>query len=591
MSLDALCLSAVRSELFSKIQGMKIDKVQQPESDMILLSLRNARGQVSRLLLSAGTGDARIHLTNFKFDNPKAPPMFCMLLRKHITGARIIDVTQPPAERALTLVLEAYDAIGYKSEKRITIEMIGRLSNIILSDSDGIIIDCLRRIGGELSEKRSVLPGLLYRNPPPQEGKLDPYNITNVQLHDLIRKAIDSKSANAVTVDKWLLSTFSAFSPLLCREITWRAYAETDYRFATIKDDGAALVKSFLTLMEKVKANDYEPWLITTNDNKPHAFSFTRIMQYEKICKAKRAESFSSMLDEHFTRSSKEKRMSQRCAATLKTINSAHNKLVRKLAVQSMELDETSKRDYLRECGDIITTNLHLLKKGQQILTAEDFYSTSSELREIKLDPLKSPQQNAAKYYKAYTKAKNAQKFLTEQIKNGEKELEYIESIIEQIKRVENEHDLNEVRSELSLSGYIKTKKSQKEKPTESSPLRFLSKAGIRIFAGRNNLQNDKLTLKTASKFDIWLHAQKIHGAHVIISNAGVPPDEGTLCEAASIAAYYSAARKDIKVPVDYTMVKNVKKPSGGRPGMVIYSDFKTITATPDEELANRLRD
>jgi len=397
-------------------------------------------------------------------------------------------------------------------------------------------------------------------------------------------------NASGMTIDKWLISNFTGLSPLICREISWRSYGETDYRMDEIRDDGAALKNAFFSLMGQAKSGGYEPWLISDDGGVPKDFSYTHIGQYENVYKTKREESFSSLLDGYFTRSAQVVRMSQRSAATMKLMKTARERLVRKLTAQKMELEDTSKRDYFRECGDIITANFHLIKKGQQLLVAEDFYSESNQLREIKLDPLLTPQQNSAGYYKAYTKAKNARKFLDEQILAGEKELKYVESVIEQISRAESESDLSEIRSELEQTGYIRKSKQQKGKQSRSSPNRFLSSSGMRIFAGKNNIQNDKLTLKMASKSDIWLHAQKIHGAHVIISCAGVAPDEVTLSQAASIAAYYSSARADSKVPIDYTGVRNVKKPSGGRPGTVIYNDFNTILATADEELVKRLR-
>jgi predicted ribosome quality control (RQC) complex YloA/Tae2 family protein len=618
MPLDALCLAAVRTELAGQIEGMKIDKVQQPERDVIILSLRGVGSQAHRLLISVGSGDTRVHLTEHKFDNPKAPPMFCMLLRKHLVGARIMEITQPPAERVLTFVLETSGAMGVKSVKSLIIEMIGHQSNVILLDSDGIILDCLRRVGGELDGKRSVLPGLIYRTVPVQEGKLNPHSMSEAELTELINKTCTALRTNEPgstaaaigdkTIDKWLLSVFSGFSPLICREITWRAYGDTDFRMGDIRDGGAALREAFLTLFRQANSGKYEPWLISSEENKPQDFSFTRIKQYENKLKTRCEESFSVMLDGFYTRSAQERRVNQRSAATLKAMTTARDRLIRKLTAQKAELEETTKREYLRECGDIITANLHLMKKGQQVLVAVDFYSESGGMREIKLDPLKAPQQNAAKYYKAYTKAKNAGKFLAGQIEGGEKELEYVESVIEQIKRVENEQDLNDIRSELMHTGYVKQLKQERyqkvqkgarqkrskaspAKPAESAPMRFLSTGGMRIFAGRNNMQNDKLTLKTAARSDVWFHAQKIHGAHVIVSCAGASIDDETLKEAAAIAAYYSAARASGKVPVDYTFARNVKKPSGGRPGMVIYNDFKTILAVPDEELLKQLRD
>ena len=585
MPLDAICLNAVKNELSGQITGMKIDKVQQPERDMIILSLRGKGVQTLKLLISVGASDARVHITEYKFENPKSPPMFCMLLRKHITGARIIDIAQPPGERVLSLLLETIDAMGVKSEKRLVVEMIGRMSTIALLDNDGIIIDCSRRIGGELDGKRSVLPGLIYRDPPQQEGKMDPLSVSAEDFNERL------KNADSQTIAKWLISNFIALSPLICREIVWRAYGDTEYRIDAIEDEGLSLCNEFMDLMQKAKTKIQEPWLLLTEDNTPFDFSYTQIKQYETYYLLNREDSFSCMIDTFFTRSEQKKRIDQRSSATLKTMTTARDRLIRKMTAQRVELESTSKRDYLRECGDLITANLHVMNKGEEYLSAEDFYSENNSHRKITLDPLKTPQQNAAKYYKSYSKAKNAYKFITEQIKNGEKELEYLDSVIELIKRIETENDLNEVRYELTSTGYIKKYKQSKVKQTESAPLRFLSSTGKRIYVGRNNIQNDKLTLKTASKSDIWLHAQKIHGAHVIISCDGAQPDDVTLNEAASIAAYYSAARRDSKVPIDYTNVKKVKKPSGGRPGMVIYNDYQTILATPDEQLVNCLRE
>ena len=590
MPLDAICVSAVKNELAKQIRGKKIDKIQQPERDVIILSLRGnpqhgEGGQTQRLLISVGADDARVHLTEHKFENPKAPPMFCMLLRKHLTGARIIDIEQPQSERVLSLRLETSSAMGVQSEKCLIVEMIGRLSNIVLKDSDGIIIDCSRRIGGELTGKRSVLPGLFYRDPPPQEGKLDPLNVTVTEFKGLLKNAGDK------TVEKWLNSRFIAISPLICREIAWRAYGETDYRIDSIIDNGTALTGEFFALMTDVKEGNYEPWLLVTEDDVPKDFSFTRTGQYENACKALLAESFSQLLDGFYTRSEQNRRLSQRSSATLKLLTNTKDRLIRKLATQRVELGETTKGDYYRECGDIVTANLHVMKKGQTSLIADDFYSENKKTREIILDPLKSPQQNAALFYKKYKKSKNAVKTITEQIKKGEMELNYVTSVIDQINRVENESDLNEIRNELVLTGYIKSYKQQKTKEKESAPHRFKSTSGLIIFAGKNNIQNDKLTLKTAARSDIWLHAQKIHGSHVIISCAGSSPDEKTITEAAAIAAFYSAARTSGKVPIDYTLVKNVKKQPAGRPGAVIYSDFKTILVKPDEELVKRLRE
>ena len=588
MPLDAICLAAVRDELAGQITGMKIEKVQQPERDVLVLLIRGSSGQ-QRLLISAGTGDARVHLTEHRFENPESPPMFCMLLRKHLSGARIVGITQPSSERLLDFTLDAPDAMGVLSEKHLIIELIGRQSNIILTGSDGIITDCLRRVGGEMTDKRAILPGLKYHRPPVQEGKLDPAIVSGDEWQSLFNSA--GGLGGAETADKWLLAAFTALSPLVCREISWRAYSDTDIRLDAITDGGAALRREFFAVKKIIETGSYEPWVIFDANNEPRDFSFMRILQYESALTTKSEESFSIMLDRFFSRKSQLARISQKASATSRAVKSARDRIARKLAAQQAELGATADRERLRECGDIITANLHAMSKGQRILTAPDFFSENETIREIILDPLKTPQQNAAKYYKDYTRSKNAEKYLTKQILSGENELIYLDSVLEELALAESERDLAEIRRELVQTGYIKAQKPGKEKqPAQAEPARFASSAGLMILAGRNNLQNDMLTLKTALRSDIWLHAQKTHGSHVIISCGGNKPDETTLLEAAAIAAFYSTARSAGKVAVDYAEVRHVKKPQGGRPGMVIYTDYKTIIAVPDESVINRLR-
>ena len=586
MPLDAFCLAAVADELSARIIGQKIDKVQQPERDIIILSLRGGNQAPCSLLISAGAGDARVHLTEHRFENPASPPMFCMLLRKHLTSARISGVEQPQSERILELTLETQDAMGVYAEKRLVVEMIGRISNIILIDAGGLIIDCLRRISDDNMERRAVIPGLFYARPPAQAGKIDPLTVTEETWRELY-------ASSSGTADKWLMTNFSALSPLICRELSQRAYGEADFRMSAISDEGSALRREFFSLTGIVESGGCAPWLITGADKTPRDFSYIRITQYGDAFNVQREESFSKMLDAFFTRTAQIARIKQKASATEKTMKTARDKLIRKLTVQREELKKTADRDTLRECGDILTANLHNIRKGQTELVAEDFYSENGGMRKIALDPLKTPQQNAARYYKDYSKAKNAESFLTEQIRLGENELIYIESALGEISFIENERDLNEIRRELTQTGYIRArnKDAGNKKADVPSPMLFVSSTGMTIMAGKNNAQNDNLTLKIAAKTDIWLHAQKSHGAHVIIKGADAnAPDDVTLFEAATIAAFYSSARGGGKTPVDYAPVKYVKKPGGGRPGMVVYTDYRTIIVTPDEDLAASLR-
>lgn len=587
MPLDAILLSAVADELADRIVGSKIDKVQQPERDVLVFHLRGAQGPC-RLLVSAGAGDARVHITEHRLENPSAPPMLCMLLRKHLTGARILGLKQPPAERLLDIELAATDMLGVQSEKHLIFEAIGRASNVILTDGENIIIDCMRRVGGELSDRRATLPGLIYRPPPAQDRKIDPESVTADVWQGMFDAGYSSKKE--ATVENWLLSAFSALSPLICRELSWRAYNDVCFRMGLIKDGGAGLKREFFDLVGKAKGKKLAPWSITGADGAYRDFSYTEIMQYEGVMDVRMEDSFSGMLDRFFTQKAQKERNRQRASATVKSVETAQSRIGRKIAAQKEELLATAGRDKKRQCGDLIMANLHDIKRGQSQLYAEDLFSGNGSIREIVLDPMKTPQQNAAKYYKDYTKAKNAEKHLSEQIKLGEDELRFLSAVLDEIALADGEQDLQDIRDELVLAGYIKAKKKDKEKRAASAPIRFVSTSGMQVLAGRSNIQNEKLTFQMAAKTDVWMHAQKIHGSHIIISCNGESPDAVTLQEAAAIAAYYSAARDGSKVPVDYTLVKRVKKMAGRHPGMVTYTDFKTITANPDGLIVGRLK-
>jgi predicted ribosome quality control (RQC) complex YloA/Tae2 family protein len=573
LPLDAICLSAVTDELRGKIIGARIDKVQQPERDVLLLSLRGS----SRLFISAGAGDARLHLTEASYENPASPPMFCMLLRKHLIGARILSLTQPPGERVAELALGTADAMGEPCEKRLVLELMGRNSNIILVAGDGVIIDCLRRVDAEMSEKRQVLPGLFYHLPPPQE-KINPLE---TPLETWL--ALSARANPEKTVSDWLLETFSALPPLICREIAFRAYgdAEIQVGVAVRRDAARALAETSLSLMR-----DRAPCLLLGADGTPRDFSYTEITQYADASRETERD-FSALLERFFTRRAAEDRARQKSSALTKTIRNARDRVRRKLENQREELKKTADRSYLRECGDLITASLRAVKKGESVLRARDYYAEDGAIREIRLDPKKTPQQNAARYYKEYTKAKNAESFLTEQLAAGERELQYLESVLEEIAEAAGERDLLEIRQELADTGYVKQRKTdKKEKRRQSAPRRFVSGSGFVIQVGRNNTQNDRLTLKTAFKTDVWLHAQKLHGSHVVISADGRAVDDATILEAAALAAYYSEARASGRAAVDYCPVKFVKKPPGARPGMVIYTDYKTALVSPDAALA-----
>lgn len=571
MPLDAIFLSALCAELAPALDGARIDKIQQPARDLLLFSLHTREGN-RRLLISGSVGSARVHFTAERYENPDSPPMFCMLLRKHLGGARISGISQPPGERLLMLDMDTRDELGRESRRRLIVELIGRASNVILTDADGIIIDCLRRADFGETAYRRLIPGMRYRLPPlpkaPNLLELDPED-----RRELILEAPGELSPEAV-----LLERFSGLSPLIARELAYCA-GEREY-LPDICD----------ALAEGVDAGAMRPYLIIVN-GEARDFTFIHIMQYGQAAKCEEFCDFSTLLDTFYARRDRAERMRRISQDTMKTLRTLRDRQARKLAMQRAELNKTAEREEQRRRGELITANLWRLKRGDRTLVCEDFYAEGCPEVTIRLDPLKTPQQNAAAAYKAYKKAAAAERHLTQLIADGERLLDYLESVIDALSRAESERDVEEIRRELQASGVLPTPKSrQKQKIKPRGPLRFVSSAGLEILAGRSNAQNDELTTKIARRSDIWLHVQHVHGSHVILRTQGEAPDEQSLNEAASIAVYCSQARDSGKTAVDYTLVKNVKKPSSALPGKVIYTDYKTLIAAPDEQLISRLK-
>ena len=573
MPLDALCLTAVAGEVRAAVQGGKIDKIYQPTRDEVVLYIRGPAGNV-RLLLSANPGHPRAHLTERNRENPEQPPMFCMLLRKHLQGARVLELNQPPLERILDFRLETLDELGDRVERRLVLEAMGRSANLLLLDGEGRIVDCTRRVDGDLARgQRQLLPGLFYRQPPAVD-KLNPFTLSPEELRLVLANPLGK------AWDKLLLDSFTGLSPLVARELAFRA-----------GDDSEKLAAELEKLGKAVEENHFTAYLLV-REGKPVDFTFLPVLQYGPETESIPRESFSALLDDFFSDRESAERVRQRGQDLVKSVTSARDRTARKLGNQARELEATKNRERLRELGDILTSNLHLMEKGMSTFRTMDFYDPEGGEVDIPLDPLLTPQQNAAKYYKEYNKAKTAEEMLTIQIEKGEKELEYLNSVLENIALAEGEKDLQEIRQELTETGYLRRPKTaaKRAKKVSGKPMEFRSSSGLRISVGKNNSQNDLLTTKLAYKSDIWLHTQKIHGSHVILWLEGGEADARSLTEAAQLAAYFSQARDGSKVPVDYTPVKYVKKPAGARPGMVVYTTYQTAVVEPDAELAKKLR-
>lgn len=581
MPLDAVYLTALAGELSRGAVGSRVDRVHQPERDELILQLRGREG-VKRLLLCASPNHPRVHFTAAPVENPAQPPMFCMLLRKHLIGGKLTGLNQPPAERVLELKFDCTDEMGEPVEKKLVAEIMGRNSNLILCGGDGRIIDCLRRVDFEMSEKRQVLPGLFYQSPPAQD-KENPSQVSPEKMTVLLSRA-------GGQLERWLTSSFAGLSPLLGRELAYGFAGDVSVLVENCDRD--KLRDYLLNEFARLANGPFTPVLLM-KDGEPKDFSCRPIGQYDGYYEQETAENFSVLLDRFYAQRDRAERIRQKSQSMRKTVQNLRDRTARKLENQRRELNDTEGRERLRQLGDIVTANLHQIQRGQERLTCVDFYDPDMKEIEISLSSKLSPQQNAAKFYKDYAKAKNASHVLTGLIEQGMGELNYLESILDELNRAEGEKDLEEIRMELTEGGYLRAagrKKQMKQKP--SRPMAFRSSEGFEIYVGRNNRQNDQLTLRAAEKYDLWLHAQKIHGSHVIVACAGQgEPGEVTLDEAAALAAWYSQAREGQNVPVDCALVKHVKKPAGAKPGMVIYDHYTTRYVTPDAKLCEKLRE
>jgi len=570
MALDAICLQAVIREITPQLEGNRIEKIQMPSRDQVVLLLRGK----TRLMLCANPGQPRIHLTEKLRDNPSQPPMFCMLLRKHLGGGRIVSVEQAPLERVVTLHIESVDELGRLCHYRLIFEALGRHANLILCDGEKRVVDCLRRVDFEMSPDRQVLPGLFYAYPI-TDGKTNPLT---VERDDFLSCLPEEQP-----LDRGLLDTFTAISPLVAREIVFRAYGTVD---VCRGDD--ALWDSFSQWRESILAESFLPNVIHRG-GKPFDFSYLPIFQYGEYALNSVEESFSALLDSFFEEREQAERVRQKGQDLVKAAANAINRTRRKIAMQEQELLKTRDRDKWRIFGELITANLYRMERGQKSLTAQNYYLEDCPDVTIPLDERLSPQANAAKYFKQYTKAKTAEVMLSQQLEKNRAELSYLESVAGELKLCESEQDFNDVRSELTEAGILRNHgKKTGGFQRQNKPRELKTSRGMRILVGRNNTQNDKLTSKIAQKWDIWFHTQKVHGSHVILCTEGEKPDDRDIVEAATIAAFYSQGRDGGKVDVDYTPVKYVKKPAGARPGMVIYTTYETITVEPDKAVVEK---
>ena len=564
MAFDAFYLTCVLNEL-RQLGEARVDKIHQPSRDTVILHLRGRENR-AKLLINPNPAAPRLHLTAANPENPAEPPMFCMLLRKHLSGARLVEITQPAMERMAVLTFSCIDELGDPVQKKLVAELMGRTCNLYLLGGDGRIIDCLRRVGLDETAKRPALPGLHYQMPDPIT-KENPLECDYVNL--LCKPGAD------ILADR-LMDALGGLSPLICREAALFAAGDTDARVENLDVHGAG---EKLAMFFAEHLNHPSPCYFAALDGTPKQFAFCPIRQYGG-CET--AQGFSALLDSFYTLRDRKDTMRQKSQAVRKTVTNLCQRLTRKLAIQEKELAATYDRERLRQFGDIVTANIHRITKGQTLLQAEDFYDEDMKMVDIPLSPILSPQQNAAKFYKDYARMKTAEKELTRQMAMAREELEYLRSVADELNRAQTEQELEEIKQELQSGGYLKADSGKKRvKQSKLPPMRFESTDGYPIYVGRNNRQNDELTFKLARKDDLWLHASKVHGSHVIISCGGTTPPDDTVTQAAQLAAYYSETTAGQNIPVDATAVKQVKKVPSGKPGMVIYHTYRTVIVNP----------
>ncbi len=566
MAFDAFYLSAVLDEVRT-LSEPRVEKIHQPARDTVILHLRHREGRC-KLLFAMNPTAPRLHLTAANPENPPEPPMFCMLLRKHLSGGRLIDIFQPPMERCAVFTFECMDEMGDLVQRKLIAELMGRTCNLYLLSPEGRIIDCLRRIGLDESTKRQALPGLYYQDPEPVTKK-NPLELAKECYVNLL-----SQPGPDILADR-LMDTLGGLSPLICREAALFAAGDVDARLENLDTEETA---EKIALFFEEHLHRPAPYYYTQNGT-PKQFAFCPIRQYGDCA---RAEDFSGLLDMFYTVRDRNDAMRQKSQSVRKTVQNACTRLTRKIAIQEKELAATYDRERLRQLGDILTANLYKMVKGQTVVQVEDFYDEDMKTIEVPLSPLLSPQQNAAKFYKDYTRMKNAEKELTRQIELGETELTYLKSVLDELNRADSDQALEEIKQELQAGGYLRPDAGKKRiKTGKLPPLRFESTDGFPIFVGRNNRQNEELTFKSARKDDIWLHASKVHGSHVIIACAGQNVPDDTITQAAQLAAHYAETTGGQNIPVDVTPVRQVKKIPNGKPGMVIYHTYKTVIVNP----------
>lgn len=580
MALDGIYLHHIKKEIEERLIGGRVDKIYQPNRDELVFSFRTFT-ENCKLLLSARPNTARVHFTQIALENPKQPPMLCMLLRKKLLSAKLIEVEQKGLERVIIFRFDSVNELGDHVILSLAVEIMGKYSNIIFINEEGKIVDALKRVDAEMSSERLVFPGLIYRDPPPQ----DKLCVFDCEINDIIARI--KTLPKSMSLAKALMAVMQGISPIISRELEMLAGRGKELATSEMSDaDFGRLMFALRDLKDSAENCSGKPYTVINNQQKkPTDFAFMNITQYGSAATIRKESSFSELLDRFYAERDSIDRMRVKSTDLLKILSNREERLIRKINNQRAELADCDKKDELRIRADLINSNLYAIPKSASSVELMNYYDESCPMLMVKLNPAWTASQNAQKYYKDYRKAKTAEIKLNEQIELGTKELQYVDSVFYALTEAKTEQDLAEIRAELAEQGYIRLQKGKKSAKAQAlgKPLKFETSDGFTVLVGRNNRQNDKLTLKDSNNNDIWFHTKNIPGSHTILVTEGKEPTDAAMTEAAALAAKHSKAKSSSQIPVDYTKVRHVSKPQGSKPGMVIYVNYKTIYVNPEE--------
>lgn len=579
MALDAAMMALLAAELETQLSGAKIDKIFEPTRDEVVLNLRLRTG-AQRLLLSARSGSARACVTSESFENPQTPPSFCMLLRKHFTGGRLLAVRTVSDERILFFDFACTNEMGDQVENTLAAELMGRYSNLVLIQN-GKILDALKRVDFADSEIRQLLPGLTYTLPP-KPSKLS-------FLHAPIKELLAAVREKPYGVADALSRTAMGVGPVVCREAAFRAFGAEEPRADMLTDEQAHALQDELLAIRALHSRGGEPNTVVTPDGKPTEFSFLPLLQYGAEMTVEPYDSYSALLEGYYATKDRAERMHQKSKELAKAVRNLYDRAVRKQNARLDEQQQSDKSEQLRVYGELLSANLWAVERGASSVTLNNYYT--GEDVEIPLDVRLSPSANAQKYFKEYKKKQTAAKMLTKLLEDGAREIAYLETVQYEIQTAEGEQALGEIRAELKDAGYLKYYKQRDKKQKTADFIRYRSSDDFVMLVGRNNAQNDKLTLKTARGRDLWFHTKNAPGSHVVVITEGREVPDRTKTQAAQLAALHSSQNGGAKVAVDYTEVRNVRKTNDCKPGMVLYDTYETALVAPDAELAKALTD